>query len=231
MKALTSAPSRALQDNEAQSPSVAETLADQLRARILDGDFAAGQRLIEADLIEEFSVGRGAVREALKQLESRGLVEIRRQRGASVVRLTREKIIQIFELRERLEGFGAYLAAERSQNADNRAWLEAQKRIWLDPALERNERDHMLQNLELHDGLVRMSGNPYLKESLDRLRIPAYRQRFVRVINDDVRRKSAQEHLDILDAVLAGEPERADAAMRLHVRETAKLAVSVGERS
>ena len=58
--------------------TVAETLAEQLRSRIVDGVYVGGQRLIEADILEEFDVGRSAVREALKHLEATGLVEIRR---------------------------------------------------------------------------------------------------------------------------------------------------------
>lgn len=209
--------------------SVAGALAEQLRTRILDGDFAAGQRLVEADLIEEFEVGRSAVREALKHLEATGLVDIKRQRGASVVRLTRERLVQLFEIRERLEGLAAYLAAENSDHPDNHKWLEEQMLIWSDRNLDNSEREHMIRNVELHDGFVKMSKNDYLRESLSRLQIPAYRQRFVRVINSDVRKKSAMEHIAIIKAVLKGDAEAAELAMRFHVRETAKLAASVAD--
>lgn len=209
--------------------SVAEDLAHRLRLRILDGEFVAGQRLVETDLIAEFGVGRSAVREALKHLEATGLVDIRRQKGASVVRFTREKLVQLFQIRERLEGLGCYLAAQVSDAPENQAWLKSQLDIWADTALVLSEREHMTRNVELHEGLVLMSGNQYLKEALDRLQIPAYRQRFVKVIDDDARRKSAAEHIEIVEAVLSGDAERSENLMRQHVRETAKLAVSVAE--
>ena len=209
--------------------TVAETLAEQLRSRIVDGVYVGGQRLIEADILEEFDVGRSAVREALKHLEATGLVEIRRQRGASVVRLTRDRLVQLFEIRERLEGLAAYLAAQVAHRSENLSWLENQRQIWLDDNLVRNERDHMVKNVELHDGIVQMSANQYLTDSLSRLQIPAYRQRFVKVINDEARRKSSAEHVEIIDAIYSGDVERAERCMRYHVRETAKLAASVAD--
>ena len=209
--------------------TVAETLAEQLRSRIVDGVYVGGQRLIEADILEEFDVGRSAVREALKHLEATGLVEIRRQRGASVVRLTRDRLVQLFEIRERLEGLAAYLAAQVAHRSENLSWLENQTQIWLDDNLVRNERDHMVKNVELHDGIVQMSANQYLTDSLSRLQIPAYRQRFVKVINDEARRKSSAEHVEIIDAIYSGDAERAERCMRYHVRETAKLAASVAD--
>jgi DNA-binding GntR family transcriptional regulator len=209
--------------------TVAETLAEQLRSRIVDGVYVGGQRLIEADILEEFDVGRSAVREALKHLEATGLVEIRRQRGASVVRLTRDRLVQLFEIRERLEGLAAYLAAQVAHRSENLSWLENQRQIWLDDNLVRNERDHMVKNVELHDGIVQMSANQYLTDSLSRLQIPAYRQRFVKVINDETRRKSSAEHVEIIDAIYSGDAERAERCMRYHVRETAKLAASVAD--
>jgi len=209
--------------------TVAETLAEQLRSRIVDGVYVGGQRLIEADILEEFDVGRSAVREALKHLEATGLVEIRRQRGASVVRLTRDRLVQLFEIRERLEGLAAYLAAQVAHRSENLSWLENQRQIWLDDNLVRNERDHMVKNVELHDGIVQMSANQYLTDSLSRLQIPAYRQRFVKVINDEARRKSSAEHVEIIDAIYSGDAERAERCMRYHVRETAKLAASVAD--
>lgn len=209
--------------------TVAETLAEQLRSRIVDGVYVGGQRLIEADILEEFDVGRSAVREALKHVEATGLVEIRRQRGASVVRLTRDRLVQLFEIRERLEGLAAYLAAQVAHRSENLSWLENQRQIWLDDNLVRNERDHMVKNVELHDGIVQMSANQYLTDSLSRLQIPAYRQRFVKVINDETRRKSSAEHVEIIDAIYSGDAERAERCMRYHVRETAKLAASVAD--
>ena len=87
----------------------------------------------------------------------------------------------------------------------------------------------MVKNVELHDGIVQMSANQYLTDSLSRLQIPAYRQRFVKVINDEARRKSSAEHVEIIDAIYSGDAERAERCMRYHVRETAKLAASVAD--
>jgi DNA-binding GntR family transcriptional regulator len=209
--------------------SISEELASDLRRKILDGELVSGQRLVETDLISEYRVSRSAIREAFKSLESTGLVEIRRQRGAAVARLTRHDIEQLFEVRERLEGFAASLAASNSSEPGNEHWLRAQIDVWSDDSLIRAERLHMQHNVILHEGLVKMSENRFLWDALQRLQIPAYRQKFVSVIGDDQRRKSAEEHIGILKAVLAGDVDAAERLVREHVRHTAQAALAVGE--
>ena len=86
---------------------------DALRAAILDGEFAAGQRLVEVDLCERFGCTRFAVRAAIPVLVSEGLVEVQRHRGARVRVIPLAEAIEITEVRELLEGLAAARAAQR----------------------------------------------------------------------------------------------------------------------
>ena len=86
---------------------------DALRDAILDGEFAAGQRLVEVDLCERFGCSRFAVRAAIPVLASEGLVELQRHRGARVRVIPVEEAIEITEVRRLLEGLTAARAAER----------------------------------------------------------------------------------------------------------------------
>src|SRR5688572_32960683 len=95
--------------------------AQAIRTRILEGLLSPGQRLIESDLMAELDVGRSTIREAFLKLDAEGLVELRHQRGAIVRRLTRRDLAELFEVRERLEGLAAALAAARVDEGDNRA--------------------------------------------------------------------------------------------------------------
>lgn len=203
---------------------VAHGIAETLRGRILGGEFVPGQRLIEADLIEEFDCSRSAIREAFMQLDAEGLVELRHQRGASVTRLNKDELADLFAVRERLEGLAAYLAAGRASEPENRSWLEAQRANWLRAVMLQSERAHMDANLPLHDGIIRMSGNGKLAEILHRLQVPAYRQRFMDLLDADRRHESVEDHLMIIDALLAGDGLKAEALMRQHVRRAGELA-------
>jgi DNA-binding GntR family transcriptional regulator len=87
-----------------------DTLADAVRERILSGELAPGQRLIERDLVETYEVARGTVRAALRQLENEGLVTVETHRGAFVRQLDDQALRELFELRTALEMESAYRA-------------------------------------------------------------------------------------------------------------------------
>jgi DNA-binding GntR family transcriptional regulator len=206
---------------------IGRSVAEALRAKILSGDLAPGQRLIEADLMAELDVGRSAIREAFLQLDADGLVELRHQKGAAVTKLSRQEMSQLFDIRERLEGFAAFLAAQRIDVTGNRAWLKAQRENWMRAEMLQNERTHMEENSPFHDGIIAMGGNDRLVEVLHRLQVPAYRQRFLKVLDEDRRQESVEDHVMVIDAILAGDAHKAEELMRLHVRRTGELALKI----
>jgi DNA-binding GntR family transcriptional regulator len=206
---------------------VAKTVAEILRGRILEGELAPGQRLIESDIQDELEVSRGAIREAFIQLDAEGLVELRHQRGAAVTKLNRKDMADLFAVRERLEGFSAFLAAENVGEGGNRVWLTAQRENWMRAEMLHNELAHMEENVPFHDGLIQMSGNGKLIEVLHRMQIPAYRQRLLKLLDSDRRQESVEDHLMVIDAILAGDGAKAEEMMRLHVRRSGELALSI----
>src|SRR3546814_7375523 len=96
-----------------RSGDTVERVAAILKEQILDGSLAPGQRLISRDLIEELGISRGPLREAFRRLAADRLIELIPNRGAVVRRLSRAEIINLFQIREALEGQAARLAAER----------------------------------------------------------------------------------------------------------------------
>jgi DNA-binding GntR family transcriptional regulator len=94
--------------------STVDALAAALRARIFEGDLAAGERLPERDLTERYGVARHTVRAALRSLAADGLVGIEPNRGASVAGLDRDELRSLFELRVALELEAAHLALDRN---------------------------------------------------------------------------------------------------------------------
>jgi DNA-binding GntR family transcriptional regulator len=93
--------------------STVDALVDSLRTRILEGDLAPGERLVEKDLTETYAVARHSLRAALRELATDGLVTIEPNRGASVATLSAAEIVGLYELRAALEVEAARLALER----------------------------------------------------------------------------------------------------------------------
>jgi DNA-binding GntR family transcriptional regulator len=87
-----------------------DALAAAVRERILNGELAPGERLIERDLVEGYGVGRGTVRAALQRLEHDGLVAVETHRGAFVRQLDKQALRELFELRTALELESAHRA-------------------------------------------------------------------------------------------------------------------------
>jgi DNA-binding GntR family transcriptional regulator len=87
-----------------QRQSLPETLAASLQERILNGEFKDGDPLVQEAIAEEYEVSRMPVREALRQLEALGLIEMKTHRGAVITSMHQERITELFDLRAMLEG-------------------------------------------------------------------------------------------------------------------------------
>ena len=86
------------------SPTLSERSAELIRERILAGDFASGDRLVEAKIAEQLGISRGPLREALKQLAAEGLVREEPRRGTFVATPTADDVRDIYDLRAAIEG-------------------------------------------------------------------------------------------------------------------------------
>src|SRR3954469_2797544 len=95
-----------------------EQVLAELRRRIVDGDYAQGERLTETRLADDFGVSRNPVREALRVVEAEGFVQILPRRGAVVATIDQTAVRDLFAVREQLETLAAGLAAERASEAD-----------------------------------------------------------------------------------------------------------------
>src|SRR4051794_25213651 len=98
---------------ELERVSTVDALVRALRRRIVDGELATGERLVERELTERYGVARHTLRAALRSLAGEGLVELEPHRGARVAALTPEGLLELFELRAALELEAAHLMLER----------------------------------------------------------------------------------------------------------------------
>jgi len=189
---------------------------DALRDAILDGEFAAGQRLIEADLCERFGCSRFAVRAAIPVLASEGLVELQRHRGARVRVIPLDEAIEITEVRRLLEGLTAARAAERVTPAQA-AELEQIIQEMRDAVAAAELLRYSEANARLH-GLIRaIAGHGTATVIIERLRAQLVRHQFALSLVPGRPAVSLTQHERIAAAIVARDPAAAGTAMRDHI--------------
>jgi DNA-binding GntR family transcriptional regulator len=194
-----------------------------VRDGVRDGRFVPGQRLIEADLVRDLGVGRNALREALSRLASDGIVTIEPHRGASIRRLNRDDVAQLYELREVLEGLAARLAAEHIDEPGHRDRLTAALETMRTVASTAHMPEYIDANMDFHRTIVELSGRPHLERLVSHLQLQTFRIQFRSATARDrtgMRQYSMDEHEKLVAAILAADPEAAENTMRTHLRHT-----------
>jgi DNA-binding GntR family transcriptional regulator len=194
---------------------------DNLREAIVRGDIAPNSRLVEADLTSTFQMSRGAVRNALIRLEEEGLVVRERHRGARVRNISDDEAVEILQARGALEGLAARQAAERIDDqgrerlldilARHRALLEAGDLLGASDA-----------NAELHAAIIELSGHGTAKRLIRMLSSQTVRYQFRTILIPGRSAASADEHTAIVEAVVAGDADSAERAMREHLFNVAE---------
>ncbi|ARP83930.1 GntR family transcriptional regulator [Bordetella genomosp. 8] len=205
-----------------QHPQLFAVVRDQLRARILSGEFTPGDRLVEGRLSDEMGVSRIPVREALRALAAEGLVTIEPRRGASVSILSDDMASDMIEVRATLEGLNAKLAAQRRDQgtvARLQAFLDEGNMAARADTLER----FLALNSEFHEMLATIAGNVVLTDLMRSLR-----DRTALLFAPSNMRRARQnwdEHAQILNAVIAGNGDLAALLASQHVHNAAKAYV------
>ncbi len=194
----------------------ADALRQRLEREIFSGALLPGERLDESGLARRFGVSRTPVREALLQLASAGLIEMRPRQGAVVAAITVQQLLQMFEVMADMEALCARYAARRMAPAERQALQRAHKAC-VDLARRRDPEQYYEANRIFHEVVYAGTRNAYLEETTRALRnrLSSYRRFQLhqpgRVAN------SLAEHEAVVAAILAGDAEQAATAMRAHV--------------
>ncbi|WP_172327381.1 GntR family transcriptional regulator [Mangrovicoccus sp. HB161399] len=195
----------------------AEELRQDLERLIVEGELKPGDRLDETEIAARFSVSRTPVREAIKGLVATGLVEVRGRQGTMVTQLSIPMLIEMFDLMAALEGLCARLAARRASREEKAAMLEIQER--LEAAFEEGDPVAFYWiNEEFHDLLYAAAHTHFLASQTIalRLRLSPYRRQVT--YQPGKMRATLSEHREIIDAIDAGDSDRAMVAASEHVR-------------
>ena len=197
---------------------------ERLRRLILEGDYGPNERLIEEQLAERLGVSRTPIRQALTMLEAEGLVEIEPNKGAMVCSFTIEDVWDIYDLRAVLEGHAARRAADRIDEgglARLRSLAEDVENVSPGRFSDHEEEIRWLvaTNQEFHGTIVAASRNGRLEKLIRRtVEVPLMFKAFY-WYGPHERTISNHYHRQILEALGAGDGERAEIIMREHVYE------------
>ena len=199
-----------------KSLSLEEMVYTNLEEEILSGKLTRGTSLGEISISLRLGVSRTPVRGALHRLSEDGLVEILPNRGAVVLGINSEDLIDIYHIRMRLEGLASASAAERISEEDLTKLSDAVELAEF--YINNKDTEHLKElDTQFHSIIYRASGNRLLNKVLSELhrKTKAYRKLSLSVPGR--LEKSAFEHREILMAIKERNPEKADRLTSLHV--------------
>jgi DNA-binding GntR family transcriptional regulator len=199
--------------------TLAEHVFRRIQSAIVKGDIAPGSKISEPELARTYGISRGPLREAIHRLEGQRLVVRVPHVGARVVSLSHTELIELYDIRESLEGMACRLAAERMSQGR----IDELRRV-----LDTHERDEAFQagvgyyqqegDFDFHYRIIQGSGNRTLSQllcgELYQL-VRMYRIQFSTTPNRP--RQAFAEHHRILDAIAEGDGELAELLMRRHI--------------
>ena len=202
------------------TPTSEPLLSHRIRCSLADdiaaGVIAPGTALDEQQLAVRFGTSRTPAREALRQLEAEGLVDMRPRRGATVATLSVDRLIAMFEMSAEMEALCVRLAAHRMGPLER-----ARLRRMHDDAqalVKHGDVDaYATHNLAFHEAIYAGTHNSFIAEQALALRNRMSALRRAQLFDDGRISRSHQEHEGIVAAVMRGDGEEASSRMRAHM--------------
>lgn len=206
--------------------SLAVSVAQTIEDAIAKGEIAPGSQIVESRLCEQINVSRGTLREALRLLQDRGLIEVVPHRGAIVSSLNAKKAQEIYTLRMLLEPYAVRLSMEQGAYTPM-ALDELQRalRRMYDLADRNNPSDVIEADMEFHRLLCCHCDHEMLLTMLEGLHLQTRRFiLFTKLYQSDLKTE-AETHLPIWEALQSGDVSLTETALRSHIREAGELLV------
>lgn len=197
-----------------------ERVAESITEGLLRREYSIGQRLVEVDLTERLGVSRSTVREALKILASRGVVEIVQHRGATIRGLTRTEVGNLLNVLDVLIGLAARLAAEKIGQGDNRQrfQLAAQPLVRSDSTIDIDAA--LSERANFYQTMFDIADSEELNRAMPTWRAHLFRNQFYAVLTKGDLLAMTMEFRQIAEAIFAGESAKAERAARRHLQKT-----------
>lgn len=198
-------------------PALQDEVVARIKMMIEDGTLLPGNRIPERQLCTQLGVSRTPLREAFQVLSAQGLIELQARRGAVVKRLKPDEINHMFEVLEVLEGLAGELACGVMSD-DTLAHIEALHEKMMSAYKRRNRARFFDINQEIHEEIVKASGNPILAQVYQGLSGQIRRIRYMPDITEAQWLVAAREHAAIMKALKTRNGKTAGTLLRGHLR-------------
>lgn len=184
-----------------------------IQEAILSGEIAPGSRLVQLDLAEQYDVSQSVIREALLELQLTGLVKRKKNLGFFVTDVDLETLLQAYEIREMLEGLAARRCCENISPEELKELRRLAEETF---RLAREDKpDEMIRaDRRFHSATVRAARNDILQRLEE-----AYRLFGMAVHAGRATEQVHEEHIELVEAIEAHDPDAAEHIAREHVRE------------
>ncbi|WP_185983466.1 GntR family transcriptional regulator [Aureimonas mangrovi] len=197
-------------------PALSVEITDRLRAMIMEGELAEGEKVPERRLTELFAVSRTPLREAIKVLAHEGFVTLVPNRGAVVAPQSLREVEELMPIVAALEGAAGELAAEAASASEIEAIGEMTRA--LRTAFEAGDRPAYFDlNQRIHAAIIAAARNPTLARTHATLAQRVYRARYQANLSSERWREATEEHEAIAVSLASRDAARLGAALRAHL--------------
>ena len=201
----------------------------ELKHKILTGEIASQTRLMEIDLSEKMNVSRTPIREAIKRLADDGLVKVEPRRGAYVANISIKDMLDVFEVREDMEGFVAKLASERITDEQKATLAEIAAEY--EAAIKRPDKESIIElDEKFHNYIVACCNNETLAELINYVQELSLRFRYLYYDDYSVYASTADQHNNIMQAINDGRGEDARREADAHVKGLKEFVNDFGKK-
>jgi DNA-binding GntR family transcriptional regulator len=194
--------------------SRADFVYGSLRDAISDGRIAGGERVREEEVARNLGVSRTPVREALQRLQQRGILILGPGRGLVVAQLSHEQVVELYAMREILEGSAARFAAMNATTAEITTLYQLQEEL---RTAEGDDMLHITLNRRFHQAIYEAAHNRYLMQTLESLHDSFALLRSSTFRLPHRTRNSDEERRRIIAAIEKRDPELAEKEAREHI--------------
>lgn len=206
-------------------PNLRDQVYDFVKNMIIMREIKPDEKINEEQLAERLRVSRTPIRETLCRLENEGIVKVIPRRGAFVVKQCKERVIEILQIREVLEGLVARLV---TQNGDEKT-LNKLKRSLERISSTAEENAHLQKytngEVEFHSLLLDASNNSMLQNMMGIVNAHLQIIRLRTVVLPGRAKKTVQEHYKVLEAIEKGDAKAAEKLMRKHIESVRNDAI------
>ena len=195
-----------------------------LRELIAYGALNPGEKIIESKLVKDFGVSRTPIREAIRQLETRGFLTTIHNKGTYVKKVSREELERIYDVMSVLEGYAVRLAVENITDQQIGELEELCNTMRELTDLSRFK-EHIEKNLKFHFVIAEASQNEFLEDLIRELRDRVYRYRFIGITIPGHVEDYFSDHKSIVNAIKEKDPAKAEEIMRRHIQRGKQISV------